>query len=146
MRYASSLFVGNDLIPNAFAVLRSSWSFASTFATAFVAFTFQIRKRCAVHKRHASDSHGPDFDGYGDLEDESQFGINDGYKRQVEDHKKAISRPYRHQWARANTPPGYWNIGFPDTQEAVKEEAEEMHRKKQEEVERSIKREYRRRS
>lgn len=105
--------------------------------------------RCAVHKR-ASDSHGPVFDGSGDFEDESQFGISDGYNRQVEDHKKAISR-HRHQWARANTPPGYWNIGFPDTQEAAKinEKAEEMHRKKQEEVERSVNRgegKYRRRS
>ena len=42
--------------------------------------------------------------------------------------------------ARANTPPGYWNIGFPDTQEVgdINEKAEAMHRKKREEVEREV--------
>ena len=43
-------------------------------------------------------------------------------------------------WAWANTPPGYRNIGFPDTQEVgdIDKRAEEMHRKKREEVEREV--------
>ena len=43
-------------------------------------------------------------------------------------------------WARANTPPGYWNIGFPDTQEVgdINERAQEMHRQKREVVEKEI--------
>ncbi|KAF9023250.1 hypothetical protein BDZ89DRAFT_1192566 [Hymenopellis radicata] len=32
------------------------------------------------------------------------------------ERKKGISR-HRHQWAQGGTPPDYWNIGFPDTQE-----------------------------
>ncbi|KAF8227220.1 hypothetical protein L208DRAFT_1433702 [Tricholoma matsutake] len=53
----------------------------------------------------------------------------------ITSHKQAISR-HRHQWERAHTPPGYWNIGFPDTQEAadINERAREMHRRKREEV------------
>jgi hypothetical protein len=41
---------------------------------------------------------------------------------------------------RAQTPPGYWNIGFPDTQEAreINEKAEEMHRRKLKEVKREV--------
>lgn len=117
----------------------------------------------AVHKRHASDSRGPISGGLtgantalgktadcDDFEDESQFGLSDGRHRQIEDHKKSISR-HRHQWARANTPPGYWDIGFPSTQQAaeINEKAKEMHRKKQEEIERTVKRgegRYRKRS
>ncbi|KIL58063.1 hypothetical protein M378DRAFT_87010, partial [Amanita muscaria Koide BX008] len=48
------------------------------------------------HKRHVSDSHAG-----------------------IEDHKRLISR-HRHHWARAVTPPGYWDIGFPSTQETEK--------------------------
>ena len=57
----------------------------------------------------------------------------------ISTHKKAISR-HRHTWARGNTPPGYWNIGFPDTQEVgdINERAEEMHRKKRADVEREV--------
>ncbi|KIY44632.1 hypothetical protein FISHEDRAFT_50942 [Fistulina hepatica ATCC 64428] len=46
-------------------------------------------------------------------------------------HKQAISR-HRHHWARAETPPGYWDIGFPDTQETkmINEKAKEMHERK----------------
>lgn len=32
------------------------------------------------------------------------------------ERKKGISR-HRNAWARAKTPPEYWNIGFPDTQD-----------------------------
>ena len=49
----------------------------------------------------------------------------------IEEHKNAISR-HRQQWERAKTPPGYWNIGFPDTQEvaAMNAEAARMHERK----------------
>ncbi|KAI0827288.1 DNA repair protein endonuclease SAE2/CtIP C-terminus-domain-containing protein [Trametes gibbosa] len=49
----------------------------------------------------------------------------------IEEHKQAISR-HRQHWARAKTPPGYWNIGFPDTQEvaAMNAEAARMHAQK----------------
>ncbi|EEB87232.1 hypothetical protein MPER_15504, partial [Moniliophthora perniciosa FA553] len=51
-------------------------------------------------------------------------------------HKQAISR-HRVRWARGQTPPGYWDIGFPSTQEAVdiNQKAKEMHRQKREQVE-----------
>lgn len=54
----------------------------------------------------------------------------------VKAHKQEISR-HRHHWERPTTPPGYWNIGFPTTQEAeqINEEAREMHRKKREHIE-----------
>ncbi|KAI0319872.1 DNA repair protein endonuclease SAE2/CtIP C-terminus-domain-containing protein [Amylostereum chailletii] len=53
----------------------------------------------------------------------------------VDAHKQEISR-HRAQWRRPPTPPGYWDIGFPDTQEASKinARAAEMHREKQEMV------------
>ncbi|KAM5536816.1 hypothetical protein V8D89_009534 [Ganoderma adspersum] len=49
----------------------------------------------------------------------------------IEHHKNAISR-HRQQWERAKTPPGYWNIGFPSTQEvaAMNAEAARMHERK----------------
>ena len=49
----------------------------------------------------------------------------------IAQHKKDISR-HRHHWERSKTPPGYWNIGFPSTQEAldINEQAKEMHREK----------------
>ncbi|KAJ7593742.1 DNA repair protein endonuclease SAE2/CtIP C-terminus-domain-containing protein [Mycena floridula] len=55
----------------------------------------------------------------------------------VDAHKKDISR-HRHHWARTNTPPGYWNIAFPDTQETdrINKEAAKMHERKREEIER----------
>ncbi|KAF9556866.1 hypothetical protein CPC08DRAFT_743805 [Agrocybe pediades] len=56
---------------------------------------------------------------------------------EIESHKKVISR-HRHMWDRAATPPGYWDIGFPDTQEVgdINEKAREMHKKKKEIVDR----------
>ncbi|KAK0199617.1 hypothetical protein DFS33DRAFT_1363553 [Desarmillaria ectypa] len=50
--------------------------------------------------------------------------------------KKGISR-HRYNWAQGGTPPGYWDIGFPDTQEAknINERAKEMHEKKRTEIE-----------
>ncbi len=49
----------------------------------------------------------------------------------IEQHRNAISR-HRQQWERAKTPPGYWNIGFPTTQEvaAMNAEAARMHERK----------------
>ncbi|KAI0246569.1 hypothetical protein BJV78DRAFT_1277176 [Lactifluus subvellereus] len=49
----------------------------------------------------------------------------------VSAHRQAVSR-HRAQWERAPTPPGYWNIGFPDTQavEKINEKAAEIHRRK----------------
>jgi len=53
----------------------------------------------------------------------------------IETHKKAISCHW-HAWAQANTPPGYWEIGFPDTQAVgnINEKAEQMHKKKKAEI------------
>ncbi|KAJ6594227.1 hypothetical protein B0H19DRAFT_1094541 [Mycena capillaripes] len=50
----------------------------------------------------------------------------------ITSHKKSISR-HRHHWARGKTPPSYWSIGFPTTQEVVSinEKAREMHQEKQ---------------
>ncbi|KAI0718600.1 DNA repair protein endonuclease SAE2/CtIP C-terminus-domain-containing protein [Cerioporus squamosus] len=49
----------------------------------------------------------------------------------IEEHKQTISR-HRQHWARGMTPPGYWNIGFPDTQEVeeLNAEAQRMHERK----------------
>ncbi|KAG6827987.1 hypothetical protein H0H92_009751 [Tricholoma furcatifolium] len=71
-------------------------------------------------------------------------------KAEIASHKQAISR-HRHQWERPKTPPGYWNIGFPDTQEAeaINKEAKEMHRRKRNEIEAAARKDdgrYRRRS
>ena len=50
---------------------------------------------------------------------------------EIEAHKQAISR-HRAHWARGETPPRYWDIGFPDTQEvaAMNAEAARMHERK----------------
>src|SRR5712675_320590 len=49
------------------------------------------------------------------------------YDAEVSAHRKAVSR-HRAQWQRAPTPPGYWDIGFPDTQavEKINEKAAEI--------------------
>ncbi|KAJ7071548.1 DNA repair protein endonuclease SAE2/CtIP C-terminus-domain-containing protein [Mycena amicta] len=51
--------------------------------------------------------------------------------REVAAHKQAISR-HREEWAQGSTPPGYWDIGFPTTQEAddINARAKEMHKQK----------------
>lgn len=56
---------------------------------------------------------------------------NESTTAAIEHHKNAISR-HRQQWERAKTPPGYWNIGFPSTQEvaAMNAEAARMHERK----------------
>ncbi|KDQ07354.1 hypothetical protein BOTBODRAFT_611361 [Botryobasidium botryosum FD-172 SS1] len=55
----------------------------------------------------------------------------------INQHKKEISR-HRHYWAPPTTPPGFWNIGFPSTQEVeeINRQAKEMHEKKREWMER----------
>ncbi|KAF8213716.1 DNA repair protein endonuclease SAE2/CtIP C-terminus-domain-containing protein [Mycena galopus ATCC 62051] len=54
-----------------------------------------------------------------------------GREDAIQSHKQAISR-HRHNWAQGSTPPGYWNIGFPSTQEAqlINEKAAEMQQQK----------------
>ncbi|OCB88558.1 hypothetical protein A7U60_g4261 [Sanghuangporus baumii] len=54
----------------------------------------------------------------------------------VSSHKKRISR-HRYQWSPAKTPPDYWNIGFPTTQEAaeINRRAAEIHADKRRRVE-----------
>ncbi|EJD03991.1 uncharacterized protein FOMMEDRAFT_106370 [Fomitiporia mediterranea MF3/22] len=51
-------------------------------------------------------------------------------------HRQQISR-HRHQWSPAKTPPDYWNIGFPTTQEAadINRRAADMHAQKRRRVE-----------
>jgi len=46
-------------------------------------------------------------------------------------HRNEISR-HRHQWAPTSTPPDYWDIGFPDTQQVqnINEKAAIMHAQK----------------
>jgi hypothetical protein len=57
-------------------------------------------------------------------------------REDIEHHRKEISR-HRHHWYRAKTPPGYWDIGFPDTQETtdINRRAAEMYAQKLLEVE-----------
>lgn len=54
----------------------------------------------------------------------------------IEQHKHRVSR-HRHHWHRPKTPPAYWEIGFPDTQEAseINRRAAAMHKKKLVDVE-----------
>jgi len=49
---------------------------------------------------------------------------------EIQGHKQQISR-HRARWEAPKTPPGYWNIGFPDTQEieAIRKAAAEMREK-----------------
>ncbi|KAI6118741.1 DNA repair protein endonuclease SAE2/CtIP C-terminus-domain-containing protein [Pisolithus croceorrhizus] len=49
----------------------------------------------------------------------------------IDQHKHRVSR-HRHHWHRPKTPPAYWEIGFPDTQEAsdINRRAAAMHEKK----------------
>ncbi|CAE6414365.1 unnamed protein product [Rhizoctonia solani] len=57
-------------------------------------------------------------------------------------HKQAISR-HRHKWVPASTPPDYWNIGFPDTQQVqeINRRAGELHNQKRTAVEQEAGRE-----
>ena len=55
---------------------------------------------------------------------------------EIEKHKQEISR-HRNNWAPPSTPPKYWSIGFPTTQEVreINREAEEMIEAKKARVE-----------
>ena len=61
-------------------------------------------------------------------------------KSTVRAHRQAVSR-HRAQWQRAPTPPGYWEIGFPDTQavEKINEKAAEIHQQKRDAIAREAK-------
>jgi len=54
----------------------------------------------------------------------------------AEQHRQAIGR-HRQQWSGPRTPPDFWEIGFPDTQQVadINNRAEEMHRRKRQQVE-----------
>lgn len=70
-------------------------------------------------------------------------GRSSRYRRNdIDTHKQHISR-HRAAWARGTTPPGYWDIGFPNTQmtEEINEKAREIHERKMEMVEREAARE-----
>jgi hypothetical protein len=53
------------------------------------------------------------------------------------DHQNRISR-HREVWRKPPTPPDYWKIGFPSTQDVarVNEQADEMARKRDAEIRR----------
>jgi len=54
----------------------------------------------------------------------------------IQEHMQRISR-HRQQWERPKTPPAYWEIAFPDTQEAaaINKRAKEMHEEKKARIE-----------
>ena len=66
----------------------------------------------------------------------------DERQRATEVHRQDISR-HRHHWAPPVTPPGYWDIGFPDTQTAaeINARAKEMEAKKFDQVQSEASRE-----
>jgi hypothetical protein len=57
----------------------------------------------------------------------SPMNVDEENEKEIEKHKQEISR-HRHHWAPPSTPPKYWSIGFPDTQEVreINREAEEI--------------------
>ncbi|OCH88711.1 hypothetical protein OBBRIDRAFT_836365 [Obba rivulosa] len=75
----------------------------------------------------SSQGHLQDSGGAVDCKDQEQA---------IMEHKHQISR-HRHQWERAKTPPGYWDIGFPDTQKAAElnRQAARMHEQKRRMIE-----------
>ncbi|PPR04200.1 hypothetical protein CVT24_010748 [Panaeolus cyanescens] len=84
--------------------------------------------------RHTKPSH------FHDENEGSQLEAPSSSRRDVLDtasHKKQISR-HRYAWERAKTPPGFWDIGFPNTQEVkdINERAKDIHEKKREAIDR----------
>ncbi|KAJ1309779.1 hypothetical protein OPQ81_006545 [Rhizoctonia solani] len=75
-------------------------------------------------------------------EDPSELIDADMDEGEMVTHKQAISR-HRHKWVPASTPPDYWNIGFPDTQqvEEINRRAGELHNQKRTAVEQEASRE-----
>jgi hypothetical protein len=88
---------------------------------------------CAKHSLDLLPA--PDFSqDHGHAQDHDLNALSERYRQeQVARHKGDVSR-HRARWDRAATPPGYWEIGFPDTQEQdqINERAEEMDRRKRE--------------
>ena len=81
--------------------------------------------RTPKKKRHSSPGPGPStmFD---DDDDEE-----DALAQEIAEHKQQISR-HRYRFEAPKTPPKYWDIGFPDTQEVeeINQQAQEMHARK----------------
>ncbi|KAI0337703.1 hypothetical protein BDW22DRAFT_1383329 [Trametopsis cervina] len=65
------------------------------------------------------------------IEDEEMEFEVDANETATASHMRKISR-HRRRWEAPKTPPGYWDIGFPDTQqtERINERAREMHAQK----------------
>jgi len=61
--------------------------------------------------------------------------------REIQEHKQEVSR-HRAKWAAPSTPPDYWNIGFPDTQQEqdINRRAKEMNEDKKKRIEEEAKR------
>jgi hypothetical protein len=80
------------------------------------------RHRGQVETTRALDDENLDLDGF--TEHQRQ--------RAVAAHKQEVSR-HRTEWETARTPPGYWDIGFPDTQKVadINARANEMRREKE---------------
>ncbi|KAF8321644.1 hypothetical protein DL93DRAFT_2032030, partial [Clavulina sp. PMI_390] len=57
-------------------------------------------------------------------------------EREMQEHQQQISR-HRHHWSAAKTPPDYWLIGFPNTQQLddINRRAKEMHEEKRRQIE-----------
>jgi len=72
----------------------------------------------------------PASQSYGDLGDRTGV-VARTDAAAVSAHRQEVSR-HRAQWERAPTPPGYWDIGFPDTQavKKINEQAAEIHLRK----------------
>jgi hypothetical protein len=80
--------------------------------------------RTPKKKRHSSPGLGMRLN---DFEDES----NGDLEEDIAEHKQQISR-HRYRFEAPKTPPKYWDIGFPDTQEVaeINQRAQEMHARK----------------
>ncbi|KAF9784517.1 DNA repair protein endonuclease SAE2/CtIP C-terminus-domain-containing protein [Thelephora terrestris] len=66
----------------------------------------------------------------------SPMNVDEENEKEIERHMQEISK-HRHNWAPPSTPPKYWSIGFPTTQEVmeINKEAEEMIEAKKAQVE-----------
>jgi DNA repair protein endonuclease SAE2/CtIP C-terminus len=86
-----------------------------------------------------SHHHGTVSSSHSDPEETPSKKQREQRELEIQAHKKNISR-HRQTWDRAKTPPDYWNIGFPNTQEVgeINERAEQMHLKKMKDVERQV--------
>lgn len=68
------------------------------------------------------------LDGEANNDDDDDLG---DFAEEMAEHKRQISR-HRHRWEAPMTPPGYWDISFPDTQqvEDINVRAQQIHAKK----------------